>query len=50
MPFKERIEKIAVEIYGAKGVTYSEKALTKIRKIDSNPNMRQLEPVWLKRI
>jgi formate--tetrahydrofolate ligase len=48
MPHKERIEKIATEIYGAKGVTYTEKALSKIRNIDSNPHMRQLGTCMVK--
>ncbi|MHC4881669.1 MAG: formate--tetrahydrofolate ligase [Planctomycetota bacterium] len=48
MPLKERIEKIATEIYGAKGVTYSEKALAKIRKIDSSPETRKLGTCMVK--
>ncbi|MBC8378970.1 MAG: formate--tetrahydrofolate ligase [Planctomycetes bacterium] len=48
MPLKERIEKIATEIYGAKGVTYTEKALKKINLIDSNPHMRQLGTCMVK--
>ena len=48
MPLKERIEKIATEIYGAKGVTYSEKALAKIKKIDSTPEMRKLGTCMVK--
>ncbi|MCI0498690.1 MAG: formate--tetrahydrofolate ligase [Planctomycetales bacterium] len=48
MPHKERIEKIATEIYGAKGVVYTEKALAKIRKIDSEPQMRQLGTCMVK--
>ena len=42
MPLAERIEKIATEIYGASGVTYSEKALKKIQQIDRTPEMREL--------
>ena len=34
MPLKQRIELIATEIYGAKGVTYSDKALEKIKHLD----------------
>ena len=48
MPHQQRIEKIAVEIYGAKGVTYTDKALAKIRKIDSEPRMRQLGTCMVK--
>lgn len=35
LPIKEKIEKIAKEIYGADGVEYSKKALTDLRKIES---------------
>jgi formate--tetrahydrofolate ligase len=48
MPLKERIEKIATEVYGAKGVTYSEKALKKIQQIDSTPEMRKLGTCMVK--
>ena len=48
MPLKERIEKIATEIYGAKGVTYSDKALAKIQKIDATPEMRKLGTCMVK--
>lgn len=48
MPLKERIEKIATDIYGAKGVTYSDKALAKIKKIDSTPEMRKLGTCMVK--
>ena len=48
MPLKERIEKIAIEVYGAKGVTYSDKALEKIRKIDSDPETRKLATCMVK--
>ena len=48
MPLKERIEKIATEVYGAKGVTYSEKALKKMKKIDSDPETRKLGTCMVK--
>lgn len=35
LPIKEKIEKIAKEIYGADGVEYSKKALADLRKIES---------------
>jgi len=35
LPVKEKIEKIAKEIYGADGVDYSKKALTDLKKIES---------------
>ena len=48
MPQKERIEKIATEVYGAKGVTYSDKALNKIKQIDSTPEMGKLGTCMVK--
>lgn len=48
MPLKERIEKIATEVYGADGVTYSDKALAKIEKIDATPAMRKLGTCMVK--
>lgn len=35
LPIKEKIEKIATQIYGADGVEYSKKALVDLRKIES---------------
>jgi formate--tetrahydrofolate ligase len=48
MPHKQRIEKIATEIYGAKGVTYTDKALQRLKQIDSNPDLRQLGTCMVK--
>jgi len=48
MPLKERIELIATEIYGAKGVTYTDKALAKIRRLDSDPAIRKLGTCMVK--
>jgi len=48
MPLKQRIELIATEIYGAKGVTYSEKALAKIKKLDAQPHIRSLGTCMVK--
>lgn len=48
MPLRQRIELIATEIYGAKGVTYSEKALEKINKLDANPHTRSLGTCMVK--
>jgi formate--tetrahydrofolate ligase len=42
MPVKERIERLAATIYGAKGVTYTDKARAKIRSIDADPDLRGL--------
>jgi formyltetrahydrofolate synthetase len=48
MPLKQRIELIATEIYGAKSVTYSEKALEKIKKLDANPHTHSLGTCMVK--
>ncbi len=48
MPHKQRIETIATEIYGAKGVTYTDKALQRLKQIDSNPDLRQLGTCMVK--
>jgi formate--tetrahydrofolate ligase len=48
MPHKQRIEKIATEIYGAKGVTYTDKALQRLNQIDSNPDLRKLGTCMVK--
>jgi len=48
MPLKQRIELIATEIYGAKSVSYSEKALEKIKKLDADPHTRSLGTCMVK--
>ena len=48
MSLKDRIELIAAEIYGAKGVTYTDKALEKIRRIDADPALRGLGTCMVK--
>ncbi len=48
MPLAERIDTIAREVYGAKGATFTDKAMEKIRKIDSDPNMRQMGTCMVK--
>lgn len=48
MPLKDRIELIATEIYGAKGVTYTDKALAKIKRLDSDPAIRKLGTCMVK--
>jgi len=40
MPLRKRIELIATDVYGAKGVTYTEKALKKIEAVESDPETR----------
>ena len=42
MPFKERIERIAREIYGASGVEYSEKASSALDSFQKLPNASEL--------
>ncbi len=48
MPLKERIGLIATEIYGAKGVSYSEKALEKLKHLDATPHIRSLGTCMVK--
>jgi formyltetrahydrofolate synthetase len=37
IPLRKRIEMIAMEVYGANGVSYSEVAIEKIRALEANP-------------
>lgn len=39
-PITERIEKIAREVYGAEGVTFSPEAMSKIKRLEKNETMR----------
>ncbi|MFH1057540.1 MAG: formate--tetrahydrofolate ligase [Pseudomonadota bacterium] len=48
MPLRERIEKIAVEIYGADGVDYSGDALAKAQKIEKDPELSKLATCMVK--
>ncbi len=48
MPLKERIERIAKEVYGADGVTYSPEAEKKIQIIDADPELRKLGTCMVK--
>lgn len=48
MPLKDRIYKIATEIYGADGVSYSVDANKKIADIDANPELRALGTCMVK--
>lgn len=48
MPHQERIELIAREIYGASGVTYSEKALKKLKKLQADPGTQKLGTCMVK--
>jgi formyltetrahydrofolate synthetase len=38
IPLRKRIEMIAMEVYGANGVSYSEVAIEKIRALEANPS------------
>jgi formate--tetrahydrofolate ligase len=42
MPIKDRIEKIAKEIYGADGVDYSNDAENQLKKIQADPELSKL--------
>jgi formyltetrahydrofolate synthetase len=41
MPLRKRIERIAMEVYGANGVSYSETALEKVKAIEADPVMQK---------
>ncbi len=42
MPIKDRIEKIATEVYGADGVDYSSDAASQLKKIQADPELSKL--------
>ncbi len=42
MPLKDRVEKIATEIYGADGVEWSDEAEEKINRFQSNPEIARM--------
>ncbi len=42
MPVKERIEKIATEVYGADGVDFSGEALNQLKRIQDDPELSKL--------
>ncbi len=47
LPLRGRIEKIAKEVYGADGVTYSPLALEKAKRFEADPELRGfLPPAW----
>ena len=48
MPLRKRIELIAREVYGAAGVTYTEKALKKIESLESDPTTRSFGTCMVK--
>jgi formate--tetrahydrofolate ligase len=48
LPLRERIELIAKEVYGASGVTYSEEALEKAKRIEADPEAQKLGTCMVK--
>jgi formyltetrahydrofolate synthetase len=48
MPHKQRIEKIAREVYGADGVAYDYKARAKLAEYDADPEIRKLGTCMVK--
>ena len=49
-PLRKRIELIAREVYGARGVTYTDEALEKAKAFEADPASRSWVPVWSRRI
>ena len=47
-PLRERIERIAREVYGADGVSYSSQAEEKLRQIEADPRFRDFATVMVK--
>jgi formate--tetrahydrofolate ligase len=48
LPLRERIERIAREVYGADGVTYTDAALAKARQFEADPDAQQLGTCMVK--
>jgi formate--tetrahydrofolate ligase len=48
MPIRKRIELIAKEVYGANGVSYSEIALEKLKKLEADPATQRFETCMAK--
>jgi formyltetrahydrofolate synthetase len=48
MPLRERIERIATQVYGARAVTYSDTALRKVRALEADPAARELGTCMVK--
>ncbi len=48
LPLRKRIEKIAKEVYGADGVTYSDEALAKAKAIEADPDAQTLGTCMVK--
>jgi len=47
-PLRQRIELIAREVYGARGVTYTDSALAKIKNLEADPEMAKLGTCMVK--
>ena len=48
MPLRERVEKIAKEVYGADGVNWAPEAEAKARRLEADPAMRDYATVMVK--
>lgn len=48
LPLKEKILKIATDVYGADGVSYSAEALDKIKAIEENPSLSKMGTCMVK--
>ncbi len=48
MPLRERIERIATQVYGARAVTYSDTALRKVKALEADPAARELGTCMVK--
>ena len=48
MPVKERIHRIATEVYGADGVSYSDEAEDRIKEIENDPELFQMKTCMVK--
>ena len=48
VPFRQRIETVAREVYGADGVTYSVEAQAKAERMEKDPNMQNMATCMVK--
>lgn len=48
LPLRQRIEKIAKEVYGADGVTYTPEALAKAERMEADPSMQNMATCMVK--
>jgi len=48
VPLRQRIEKIAREVYGADGVSYTPEALAKAERMEKDPNMQKMATCMVK--